>query len=213
MTTRRRWRRWQKVTAGILAGALGIGTLTAGPPLIKKYHAYRAEQTHASVVRILKQKKGIPPGIQRAPTQPEHFSSSEVPTKGDYCSLYARKVAERVFWKAYVPGDAWELAERNRSIWRRNPHIPSARMPSPSVGHMVGIFNPGSSRNKSGTPYTHVGLVVGYKGGEPLIMHRVGTNDRLETLLEALELFSKPNRHNPKGRRAMVVEIIAPREE
>ncbi len=214
MAPKKRWKRWQKITAGILAAsAIGIGAITAGPRAIQKYREYQVNRNYQAVVHSIKQKKGIPPGVQRTPTQPEHFSPREIPEKGDYCSLYARLVAERIFWKAYVPGNAWELSQRNRSIWKRDPQSPQTRMPSPSVGHMVGIFNPGSSHNEQGIPYTHVGIVVGYQGGEPLIMHRVGPTDRMETLNDALHLFSKPNKFNPKGKPAQVMEIIAPRSE
>ncbi|MDZ4256525.1 MAG: hypothetical protein U1C71_02880 [archaeon] len=137
--------------------------------------------------------------IQRIPSSPLHFS--EIP-HGNWCAMYARLAAEHLFGLRYVRGDAWKIAELNRTVWKSSRDGDQGFRSHLRPGQVLGIFNPVSKYNKEGIPYTHVALYVGTKNGAHYIMHRVGSKDILETL----ESFYN-------NRRGWVIrEVIEPKE-
>lgn len=130
-----------------------------------------------------------------APTEALHFS--EIP-RGYFCAQYARLAAERLFGLKYTKAAAWDFRNVNHVVWRkRNATRGLETIIQP--GQILGIRNPHSLANRWWRPYTHVALVVGKKNGKILIMHRIGSNDILEPLHDAL-----------KRRKWTVEEVLEP---
>ncbi|MEK6970228.1 MAG: hypothetical protein AABW68_00875 [archaeon] len=137
------------------------------------------------------------PALFEMPKQPLHFS--EIP-KGNYCTMYARLAAEKLFKVKYSRGDAWDFAQRNKSVWKGSGDNPKEIALFLRPGQVIGLFNPSSKYNQPGRAYTHTALYVGSSGGEHWVMQRIGTNDRLETLESFLT-------HNPGWK---IKELIEP---
>lgn len=172
----------------------------------------------AAIKRVKKlQAEGRRPRAELYPiAKPISFPSRLVPRNGkDYCSLYVRLVAQLMFQKVYYRTDAWKLAEKNKSAWKRKPtdHDPYSFLPHARPGDILGFYNPQSSRNGNGHAYTHVVLFVGTRQGKPLIMHRWKQVDRLETLDHLFHAMSNKTDLNPHGETGEVREIIRPRGE
>ncbi len=135
----------------------------------------------------------------RIPTQALSFS--EIP-KGNYCTMYARLVAAKLYGMKYEKGDAWVFAEHNQSVWEGKTTKVSDVAKQLHPGQIIGIYNPKSSYNTAGRKYTHTATYVGQQNGQHWVMQRIGTRDRLEPLEDFLV-------QNPGWQ---IREIIQPRK-
>ncbi len=206
----------------VLAGAIGL-TL-AGVAVVGGLHGLREKRSHQiyqqgiEFVKTHREKGGRPPGEVKMPREPLSYSSEVVPPNKDRCVLYARLAARDLFWKAYFPADAWELARKNRSVWK----MPEKWDPIHGIrkhdfgwtarpGYLLGIYNPSSTHNGAGIPYTHVAVYLGQRGEDLYIMHRVGSRNRVDNLWDFLDELSKKGPRNRQGKKAAVLEVIAPR--
>lgn len=129
------------------------------------------------------------------PTAPLHFA--EMP-HGYYCMRYVRLAAERIFHLTYAPAPAWRARNVNHVVWRSGQSTqPFYEALKP--GQIIGMRNPASSLNRPWRPYTHVALFIGQKGQDYFIMHRIGTEDILETIRDAVS-----------KRKLRVIELLEP---
>lgn len=171
---RRRWSKRAKIIWGINA-AIATGLLAFGGRklIYREPRKLEAIPTH----QIERQ-------TYQVPREPLHFS--EIP-HGNYCTMYARLAAEKLFGMTYKRGDAWDFARNNKSVWKGTTtnvnDIKSLFRP----GQVIGLFNPKSNYNSSSREYTHTALYVGYSNGKHWVMQRIGTLDRLEPLENYLE--------------------------
>ncbi len=124
------------------------------------------------------------PPIYQIPKEPLHFES--IP-KGNYCTMYARLAAEKLFEMNYKRGDAWDFAQNNRSIWKGSTTEIEQLSSIIRPGHVFGLYNPKSNYNSSHREYTHTALYVGFSNGQHWVMQRIGTSDRLESLEKYLK--------------------------
>lgn len=137
----------------------------------------------------------LTPKQTRIPTQPLHFS--EIPS-GYYCMRYARLAAEKLFNLNYARAPAWRARNVNHVVWRSGQSTqPFYEALKP--GQIIGMRNPASSLNRPWRPYTHVALFLGQKGQDYFIMHRIGTEDILETIRDAVS-----------KRKLRVIELLEP---
>ncbi len=180
----KRWSTRAKRIWGINA-ALGAGLLAFGGRQI--YHEQKTkpisiERSEPFIERAQAPVHEKPRSFTIA-REPLHFS--QIP-KGNYCMMYARLAAEKLFGKKFNPGDAWEAAHRNRSMWKGETTQTKEIRTIVKPGQIIGIYNPGSKYNSRERAYTHTALYVGFSEGKHWIMQRVGTQDRLESLEEFL---------------------------
>ncbi len=181
---RRRWSMRAKLLWGANA-ALAAGLLTfAGV----KHHRTRTATTFQQTRMEQPLERARPPVAvaSRNPTIPrEPFHFSEIP-RGNYCTMYARLAAEKMFGIKYERGDAWVFAKNNRSIWKGATARVSDVQAIIQPGNVIGLYNPKSTYNSRERAYTHTALYVGKAEGKHWVMQRIGTSDRLETLEDYL---------------------------
>ena len=181
---RRRWSARAKLLWGANA-ALAAGLLAfAGV----KYHRARTATTLQQTRMEQALERARPPATvrlhhQNIPREPFHFS--EIP-RGNYCTMYARLAAEKMFGIKYERGDAWVFAQKNRSIWKGATARVSDVQTILQPGNVIGLYNPKSNYNSREREYTHTALYVGKAEGKHWVMQRIGTSDRLETLEDYL---------------------------
>lgn len=181
---RKRWSKRAKwiwgINTALAAGLLGIGG----------HHVYHERKTKPIPIErneLFIERARTPvqekPHSFSFPREPLHFS--QIP-KGNYCMMYARLAAEKLFGKKFNPGDAWDAAHRNRSVWRGETTHANDIHAIVKPGQIIGMYNPGSKYNSRGREYTHTALYIGFSEGKHWIMQRIGTNDRLESLEQFL---------------------------
>lgn len=173
---------------------------------------YREALHSAALLTKSSTQKGIP-------AFPLHFGADTIPPGEDYCTMYSRLAALQLYHVAYYPAPAWEFAEYNRSIWKYpagkwhptkgTPVWNFLRIARP--GHVFGIYYPGSDHVKGERPYSHTAVYLGSKNEIPYIMHRIGNEERVDSLFDFLRALSTKTEHNPQGEQAAVLEVIAPR--
>ncbi|MFH0970300.1 MAG: hypothetical protein V1776_02450 [Candidatus Diapherotrites archaeon] len=115
-----------------------------------------------------------------------HFN--EVPETGYYCSKYFRHSTYTRFGCVYArEPNSWEMPKRNPTVWeytKGNEHEYRSKL---KPGYAVCIFLPGSNFRYDGErkerEFTHIADFIGFNPqGNAIVEHRVGKNDRLETL-------------------------------
>ncbi|MBI4043827.1 MAG: hypothetical protein HY393_03400 [Candidatus Diapherotrites archaeon] len=200
LPSEKRRRSWKKRAMTALR-VMGIGTAIWSGVHLKEAHDER-------VIRPVRVERsayaGMPENISlsgkpfKVPKAPPSIS---MPEEGDWCSLYARLAAEKLFGIKYTKGFAWQLAGLNKSVWQKgNPACPKDFHQVIRSGHLLGIFIPSSSHNESNRPYTHVALYVGIEDGRNIVFHRI----RRRTLKDDLDAYLE-------SRHAEVREVIEPR--
>jgi hypothetical protein len=166
---RRRWSTRAKLLWGLNA-ALAAGAISFGGHKLLQRKQMQVETRPTQHV----ERREI-----RVPREPLHFT--EIP-RGNYCTMYARLAAEKLFGLKYKRGDAWEFARNNKSVWKGATNNVNDIKPLFRPGQVIGLFNPNSNYNSPSRAYTHTALYVGNSNEKNWIMQRIGTQDRLEPL-------------------------------
>ncbi len=121
--------------------------------------------------------------------------------KSGRCAQFVREAAEHLYDMRYKRGHAWEMAERNRSVWRR---VEGGRRPELRPGQILGLFFPDTEERPKGREYTHMAL---YTGNGTIVHNFLGTllHERLDDFVrrsgcDLREIIALRKEHKAKRR-------------
>lgn len=221
--TARRWRRRGKITAAFLAMAMGVNYHT--PVGQARFYAMKPSTTSEKMEKAKPVEKPVTrttPAKQlrkEIPIPIELPVFSSIPKTGSWCARYVRLYAEKMYQVKYNSGNAWDLAAKNKSVWKIGTIDRYAGNPNRDYlnhvkqGYILGIYYPSSGSNKPNRPYTHVVTYDGMRNGKAVVTNHIAGRTTRENLDDLLKRLSHKSKRNPDGKKAAVMEVIGPRTE